>query len=130
MLKRPNNEMEAAAAAAMGGIQRDLDETHRAAARKAKARALIMPTDAEDAIITAAALDDPDNQPLTDEQLDQFKPARRGRGRPAKDVTKVLVSIRFDAAVLDAFKATGEGWQTRMNDALSEWAKDHRMIPS
>jgi uncharacterized protein (DUF4415 family) len=87
-----------------------------------------MPTDAEDAAITAAALDDPDNQPLTDEQLDQFKPARRGRGRPAKDVTKVLVSIRFDAAVLDAFKATGEGWQTRMNDALREWVKDHRMV--
>jgi uncharacterized protein (DUF4415 family) len=128
MLKRPNNEMEAAAAAAMGGIQRDLDETHRAAARKAKARELIMPTDAEDAAITAAALDDPDNQPLTDEQLDQFKPARRGRGRPAKDVTKVLVSIRFDAAVLDAFKATGEGWQTRMNDALREWARDHHMV--
>lgn len=128
MLKRPNNEMEAEAAAAMEGIQQDLDETRRAAARKAKARQLIMPTDAEDAAITAAALDDPDNQPLTDEQLDQFKPARRSRGRPAKDVTKVLVSIRFDAAVLDAFKATGEGWQTRMNDALREWARDHRMV--
>jgi uncharacterized protein (DUF4415 family) len=130
MLKRPNNEMEAAAAAAMEGIQQDLDETRRAAARKAKARQLIMPTDAEDAVITAAALDDPDNQPHTDEQLDQFKPARRGRGRPAKDVTKVLVSIRFDAAVLDAFKATGDGWQTRINDALREWARDHHMVTS
>lgn len=128
MLKRPNNEMEAAAAAAVEGIQKDLDETRRAAARKAKARQLIIPTDAEDAAITAAALDDPDNQPLTDEQLDQLKPARRGRGRPAKDVTKMLVSIRFDVAVLDAFRATGEGWQTRMNDALAEYAQQHDML--
>lgn len=128
MLKQSNNKMEAPAAAAMEGTPQDLDEARRSDARKAKARQLIMPTDAEDAAITAAALDDPDNQPLTDEQLDQFTPARRGRGRPAKDVTKVLVSIRFDAAVLDAFKATGEGWQTRMNDALREWVKDHRIV--
>ena len=28
---------------------------------------------------------------------------------------------RFDAEIVDACKATGEGWQTRMNDALKEW---------
>jgi uncharacterized protein (DUF4415 family) len=25
----------------------------------------------------------------------------------------------------DAFKATGPGWQTRMNDALREWLRTH-----
>jgi len=33
-------------------------------------------TDEEDAAITAAALSDPDNPPLTDEELAQFIPAR------------------------------------------------------
>jgi len=37
---------------------------------------LRMPTDEEDAEITAAALTDPDNPPLTDEELAQFRPAR------------------------------------------------------
>jgi len=128
MLKRPNNEMEAAAAAAMEGIQQDLEETRLAAARKAKALQLIMPTDAEDASITAAALDDPDNQPLTHEQLDQFKPARRGRGRPAGSGTKVAINLRLDRDLLEAFKGTGDGWQTRLNDALREWAKGHRIV--
>jgi uncharacterized protein (DUF4415 family) len=31
--------------------------------------------------------------------------------------------------VLQAFKATGEGWQTRINDALRAYAKSHRMLP-
>ncbi|WP_431065340.1 BrnA antitoxin family protein [Methylotuvimicrobium sp.] len=33
-------------------------------------------------------------------------------------------SVRFDD-VLDAFKTTGSGWQTRMNEALKEWLKEH-----
>jgi uncharacterized protein (DUF4415 family) len=27
--------------------------------------------------------------------------------------------------VIDAFRAKGKGWQTRMNDALKEWLKEH-----
>jgi len=125
-MKTATKPMEGAPAVAL--TEQQLEDARRAEARRQKMRTAIRPTAEEDAIITAAALTDPDNPPLTDEQLDQFKPARRGRGRPAQDVTKVLVSIRFDAAVLDAFKATGEGWQTRMNDALREWARDHRMV--
>lgn len=128
MLKQLDKEQEAAIAVASEEMGQEWEEARRIEARKAKARMLIIPTEAEDVAITAAALSDPDCPPLTDEQLAQFKPARRGRGRPAQDVTKVLVSIRFDAAVLDSFKATGEGWQTRINDALREWAKDHHMM--
>ena len=84
-------------------------------------KTLIRPTDAEDAVITAAALNDPDNQPLTAEQLAQFK---RKPGRPAGS-NKELVSLRLDSEVLDTFRATGAGWQTRINEVLKDWTKHH-----
>ena len=40
--------------------------------------------------------------------------------------TKVAVTIRYSAEVVEYFKSTGEGWQTRMNDALREYVKRHR----
>lgn len=49
-------------------------------------------------------------------------------GRPRKVTPKVFTGIRLDAEVVDAFKATGKGWQTRMNEALKEWLKDHAPI--
>jgi uncharacterized protein (DUF4415 family) len=42
----------------------------------------------------------------------------RRRGRPKADTRKEAISLRVDADVLDAFKSTGEGWQTRMNGIL------------
>jgi uncharacterized protein (DUF4415 family) len=47
------------------------------------------------------------------------------RGRPKSERTKTATTIRFDEDVLAAFKATGRGWQTRMNDALREWLREH-----
>ncbi len=47
------------------------------------------------------------------------------RGRPALAQTKEHVNIRLDADVLGAFKETGAGWQTRMNNALRDWLKNH-----
>jgi uncharacterized protein (DUF4415 family) len=44
----------------------------------------------------------------------------KSRGRPKAAETKAHVNIRLDADVLEAFKATGRGWQTRINDALRE----------
>jgi uncharacterized protein (DUF4415 family) len=83
---------------------------------------LIRPTDAEDAQITATALTDPDNLPLTDEELQQF---RRARGRPQGSGKKEQVTLRIDTEILEQFKATGNGWQTRINDALRDWIKQH-----
>ena len=85
-------------------------------------RVLILPSPEEDAQITAAALSDPDNLPLTDSELRQFK---RGRGRPQGSGTKEQVTLRLDTQILERFRATGNGWQTRINDALRDWAKHH-----
>ena len=50
------------------------------------------------------------------------------RGRPALPVTTVAVKVRYDQDVIDAFRAGGEGWQTRMNSALREWADQHGLF--
>jgi len=47
------------------------------------------------------------------------------RGRPVGSGTKQQVAIRFDRDVLAALRATGPGWQTRVNDAMREWVKTH-----
>ena len=47
------------------------------------------------------------------------------RGRPRTDSPKVALTVRYDAEVVEAFKATGKGWQTRMNAALKDWLKTH-----
>jgi len=47
------------------------------------------------------------------------------RGRPPKDTTKVLTTLRLDPDVVAGLRATGSGWQTRVNDAMREWLKTH-----
>ena len=39
-------------------------------------------------------------------------------GRPEAIVTKEAVKLRLDADVLAALRASGDGWQTRINDTL------------
>ena len=48
------------------------------------------------------------------------------RGRPAGSSAKQSTTIRFDTDVLAAFKATGKGWQSRMNNALRDWLAERR----
>src|SRR6202161_4851945 len=94
-------------------------------------------SDAEEAAIQVGIARDPENPELTDEQLASLRPAKdvlahavydalvkRSRGRPRSDpaTKKVLVKLRIDPHVLEAFKAAGPGWQTRMNDALKHAA--------
>ena len=42
-------------------------------------------------------------------------------GRPKSADPKQQVTLRLDSAVLEKFRATGPGWQTRMDSALREW---------
>ncbi len=79
---------------------------------------------------------------LTDEELARMRPAAEvlpevvaaykagqlklpRRGRPRKANPKVQVSIRYSPEVIAHFKATGKGWQTRMDEALKEWIAEH-----
>ncbi|QXP85663.1 BrnA antitoxin family protein [Methylococcus sp. Mc7] len=88
-------------------------------------RKVLLNTPEEDAAITAAALSDPDAAPLTDEEWEAVKPlVRRGR-RPA-EAPKERITIRLSRDVVDRFKATGPGWQTRIDAALADWLKEHR----
>ncbi len=50
----------------------------------------------------------------------KFAARRRGPGRAP---LKIPTTIRFDPEVLAALKATGKGWQTRVNEAMREWIK-------
>lgn len=49
----------------------------------------------------------------------------KGRG-PQKAPTKVPTTIRLSRDVIDHFRATGAGWQTRIDNALKEWLAEHR----
>lgn len=51
---------------------------------------------------------------------------KRG-GRPISENPKIATTVRLDADVLLAFKATGKGWQTRMNAALRDYVQSHPM---
>lgn len=79
-------------------------------------RIIILPSQAEDAAITAAALADPDAQPLTDAQLSAMRPM----GRPRIEHPKAPFTMRVDVDVLVALRSSGQGWQTRVNALLRD----------
>ncbi len=76
-------------------------------------RIFLRNTPEEEAAINAAIASDPDTYEATDEE---FKHMRRGR--PLGSGKKTMTHIRIDTVVLDHYKATGAGWQTRVNDDL------------
>ena len=86
---------------------------------------LKMPTLEEDQLITAAAESDPDALPLTDEQMSTMVPIRVPRGRPKLASKKQLVSIRYSHEVIDYFRASGAGWQARMDAVLKDYVEAH-----
>ena len=82
------------------------------ASRRAPVR---LPSSKEDRAITAAAESDPDAKPLTPAQLKAMVPLR---GRPRSTSKKLLVSVRYSPEVVEYFRATGNGWQSRMDGVL------------
>jgi uncharacterized protein (DUF4415 family) len=84
----------------------------------------LLPTPDDDAAITAAALADPDAVPFTDTEWEKAKPLAR-RGRPLGSGTKTQVTLRLDVDVVEKFRASGDGWQTRINEALKSWVQTH-----
>lgn len=56
----------------------------------------------------------------------QTKLARRPRGVQLTP-TKERITIRLSPTVVETFKATGAGWQTRIDVALQDWLKTHAL---
>ncbi|MDQ2892503.1 MAG: BrnA antitoxin family protein [Pseudomonadota bacterium] len=87
-------------------------------------------SDAEEARVQQMIASDPDAPEATDQQLANARPfaeafpdlAAKMRknvgGRPRSDNPKQPISIRLDQDVIAKFKATGPGWQSRINEAL------------
>jgi len=90
-----------------------------------KRPAVIMPSAEEDKAITAAAKGDPDAQPLTPKQLKAMVPLRAVLGRPKSESKKLLVSVRYSPDVVEYFRSTGEGWQSRMDGVLRQYVARH-----
>lgn len=84
---------------------------------------LILPSDQEDLEIGKGLLEDPDTFELNAEQFRQLRPVKAGR--PPSDNPKERITIRLSPDVVKAFRATGSGWQTRMDAALKEWLHQH-----
>lgn len=86
-------------------------------------------TDADEARIQEGIRRDPDNPEWTKEDFANAKPFAEvfpelagsiGRGREdrAAESPKQAVSLRLDRDVVAKFKATGEDWQSRINEVL------------
>ncbi|CAH2771555.1 MAG: Uncharacterized protein conserved in bacteria [uncultured Caballeronia sp.] len=87
-------------------------------------------TPEEDAAINRGIAADPDAAALSAQEMKALRPfpeviAESRMGRPPKEHRKEQVSVRYDADVIAAFRATGEGWQTRMNNALRIYLSEH-----
>ena len=72
---------------------------------------------------TPATWTDPDDAPeLTEaffQTADRYDGATlKPRGRPRAVSTNEPVKLRLDADVVAALRASGDGWQTRINDSL------------
>jgi uncharacterized protein (DUF4415 family) len=87
----------------------------------------------EEAAVQKMIASDPDAPEATDDQLSQAKPfaeafpdlmegIKRSRGRPAVGSPRQQISIRLDPDLINHYKATGKGWQSRMNDDLRKAA--------
>lgn len=103
----------------------------------------VMPSPAEDLAINAGIAADADNPEWSKEDFARAQPAsavfdaktaaglralsrRPGERGPQKAPTKERITIRLSREVVESFRATGEGWQTRVDAALQDWLKTHR----
>jgi uncharacterized protein (DUF4415 family) len=69
---------------------------------------------------------DEDDRPLTHKEMQSgIETYRKKRGRPISHSRKEQVSVRYSPEVLNYFRSTGDGWQTRMDAALQLLVKQH-----
>ena len=99
--------------------------------------AATQPSQAEEAAIQAGIAADPNNREWSAEDFACAQPApavfdtatlagrrtlkrRPGERDPQRSATKPRITIRLSPRVLETFRASGEGWQTRIDEALCE----------
>jgi uncharacterized protein (DUF4415 family) len=80
---------------------------------------LVKPTVREERAIRAGIARDADTYELSRGEFRELKPVRRGR--PKSPVHKVPVTVRLDPQVVDYFRTSGRGWQTRVNEAPADY---------
>ena len=51
--------------------------------------------------------------------------AKLGVRGPQRAPTKQRITIRLSPEVVEQFRATGDGWQTRVDAALRDWLESH-----
>jgi uncharacterized protein (DUF4415 family) len=87
-------------------------------------------TAAQDARIKAGIKADPDTRELTAKDFAEAVPfaemMKRRRGRPKAATHKVPVTVRLEPDVVEFFRRSGRGWQTRMNDTLARYVARQR----
>lgn len=85
---------------------------------------------AKEARIKAGIKADPDSRELTAKDFAGMAPfaemMKRRRGRPKAATHKVPVTVRLEPHVVEFFRRSGPGWQTRMNDTLARYVAKHR----
>jgi uncharacterized protein (DUF4415 family) len=96
--------------------------------KRGKAHAYGVP-DRENPEWTAAdfAAARPASEVLSPEFLAAFRREQRRRRGPQKTPTKRMVSLRLDGEVLARWRASGKGWQSRINDTLAKHAPRRRV---
>jgi uncharacterized protein (DUF4415 family) len=66
-------------------------------------------------------------RPAVEVMGEAFMARARKRGRPRSTTPKTEVKIRLDAVVTAYLRATGKGWQTRVNAALAKDIEEGRL---
>jgi len=85
-------------------------------------RTFDLPSPKEEIEIRIGIASDQDTCELSDNAIKKLRPV----GRPKAEITKQPVSIRLSSDVLEYFKSTGKGWQTRMDEVLMAYVNSHR----
>jgi len=75
--------------------------------------------------IERMAKDDPNNFLKTDEDWERAIIHRPGIRGPQKAPTKKAIAIRLSPDVVEDFKSTGAGWQSRIDEALRTYLREH-----
>jgi len=61
-------------------------------------------------------------RPFAEVFPDLMESIQRARGRPKSESPKKRITLRLDQDVVERFRASGPGWQSRMNEALKKAA--------